>query len=340
MPVIILSYLALLAIYGLAWAVIHRYAWQMDIMSNFTAWYFLLAPILLLVALIFKRRRWAALLVIPMVVFVVKYGPRFIPHEAAARTVSDAPTLTVMTMNVLKRNTDWANINAQIQAANPDIITMQEIPDALLSDLWPSLAEMYPYNLHAPSPMEDANSGILSRYPFSEQASFYLPDDYPLAHVRVVVKLQDSEVVIYGLHLAAPTFLPSTAPSRFIGKFFPYVYSGFYRQWQMGAFYPKLAAETRPVLVMGDFNTADSSTDYATFKATTGLQDTFSEVGFGMGFSFPINIDIGDTRLPFVPLMRLDYVWHSSQWQPLSAWLGGSTGSDHLPLIARLQLAS
>lgn len=128
---LILSYLALLAIYGLAWAVIHRYAWQMDIMSNFTAWYFLPAPILLLVALIFKRRRWAALLVIPMVVFVVKYGPRFIPHEAAASTVSDAPTLTVITLNVLERNTDWASIKAQIQAANPDIITMQEIPDAL-----------------------------------------------------------------------------------------------------------------------------------------------------------------------------------------------------------------
>lgn len=340
LPIFILSYLAFLAIDGLAWAVIHRYLWQMDIMSNFTAWYFVPAPILLLIALIFKRRRWAALLVIPLLVFAVKYGPHFIPRETAANAVSDSPTLTVMTMNVLKRNTDWAAIKAQIQAANPDVITMQEIPDALLTDLWPSLAEMYPYNLHAPSPMEGANSGILSRYPFTEQASFYLPDEYQLAHVRVVVKLQDKEVVIYGLHLAAPTFMRTTVPSRIIGKIFPYIYTGYYRLWQMGAFYPKLAAETRPVLVMGDFNTADSSADYGTFKTTTGLQDTFSEVGFGLGFTFPTNIDISDKRVPFVPVMRLDYVWHSSQWQPLSAWLGGSTGSDHLPLIARLKLAN
>lgn len=338
MPILILIYLAFLAVYGLAWAVIHRYLWQMDIMSNFTALYFLPAPILLVVALIFKRRRWAALLVIPLVVFTIKYGPRFIPREPANSTVSDTPALTVMTMNVLKRNTDWTSIKAQIQAANPDIITMQEIPDALLTELWPSLAEMYPYNLHAPSPMEESNSGILSRYPFTEQESLYLPEDYHLAHVRVVVKVQDKSFVVYGLHLAAPTFMRTTTPSRIIGKVFPYIYTGFYRQWQMGAFYPKLAEETLPVLVMGDFNTADSSADYTTFKTTTGLQDTYSEVGFGLGFSFPTNVDIGDTRVPFVPVMRLDYVWHTSQWQPLSAWLGGSTGSDHLPLIARLKL--
>jgi endonuclease/exonuclease/phosphatase (EEP) superfamily protein YafD len=127
-------------------------------------------------------------------------------------------------------------------------------------------------------------------------------------------------------------------PSRIIGKVFPYQYSVFYRRWQMTAFYPKLAVETLPVLVMGDFNTADSSEDHDIFQSTTGLQDTFGEVGFGMGFTFPAAVTVNERQLPFVPLMRLDYIWHNKQWQALSAWLGGSTGSDHLPVVARLRL--
>ena len=84
LPAVILIYLAFLALYGLAWAAIHHYLWQLDFMSNFTAWYFLPAPILLVVALLLKRRRWASLLLIPMVIFAVKFGPRFLPREIAA----------------------------------------------------------------------------------------------------------------------------------------------------------------------------------------------------------------------------------------------------------------
>ncbi len=338
LPGVIVLYLAFLALYGLAWVVIHHYLWQLDFLSNFTAWYFLPAPILLLVALLLKRRRWAILLVIPLIVFAVKYGPRFLAHETTARAVSDTPTLTVMTMNVLKLNTDWTAIKAQIQAANPDIISLQEMSDAFLTEVWPSLIEMYPYNLHALSKSESSYSGFLSRYPLKQEKIFNLPENFELANLRAVIDVKGQSVVVYTLRLAAPKFQRMSIPSRILGKIFPYEYSVFYRRWQLTAFYPLLAEETLPVLVMGDFNTADSSEDHDIFKSTSGLQDTYAEVGFGMGFTFPAAVTVKEKQLPFVPLMRLDYIWHNSQWQPLSAWLGGSTGSDHLPVIARLKL--
>jgi len=338
LPTVIVLYLIFLALYGAAWGVIHHYLWQLDFLSNFTAWYFLPAPILLLIALLLKRRRWAAVLVIPLVVYAVKFGPRFLPREAAASAVSDTPTLTVMTMNVLKLNTDWAAIKAQIQAANPDIISMQEVSDAFLTDVWPSLTELYPYNLHVVSTSEHSHSALLSRYPVREQETFNIPENFLLANIRAVIDVKGHPVVVYNLRLAAPRFQRMNTPSRILGKIFPYEYSVFYRRWQLTAFYPRLAAETLPVLVMGDFNTADSSEDHDIFKSTSGLQDTFAEVGFGMGFTFPSSVEVKDRQLPFVPIMRLDYVWHSAQWQPLSAWVGGSTGSDHLPVIARLKL--
>ncbi len=338
LPGVIVLYLAFLAVYGAAWAFIHRYLWQLDFLSNFTPWYFLPAPILLVVAMLLKRRRWAMLLLIPMVVFAIKFGPRFLPRETTANAVSDTPTLTAMTINVLKLNTNWDSIKAQIQAANPDVIGLQEMSDAFLNEVWPNLVEMYPYHIHAVSISESSYSGFLSRYPLKQEKIFNLPENFELANIRAVIDVNGRSVVVYNLRLAAPKFQRMTIPSRILGKILPYEYSVFYRRWQMTAFYPLLKDETLPVLVMGDFNTADTSEDHDIFKSTSGLEDTFAEVGYGMGFTFPVAVRINDKQLPFVPLMRLDYIWHNSQWQPLSAWLGGSTGSDHLPVIARLKL--
>ncbi len=323
--------------YGLLWLMKADQLWQTDVISNFTAWYFLPAVPLLILALLLKRRRWALPLVILLVIGGVKYAPRFIPRGGNV-SAADTPTLTVMTMNMLKRNTNWTAVQAQIEAAKPDIITIQEIPDAFLKEIWPTLTATYPYNIHAYSPEEEANMGLLSRYPITEQSVFQLPNNYDLTHIRAVINVNGQQMVVYNLHLAAPSLQRILGQSRFIGRIFPYMYSAYYRRWQMGAFYPRLAQEILPVMVMGDFNTADSSGDYERFKTSTGLQDTYSEVGFGMGFTFPSEVSVKGRQLPFVPLMRLDYIWHNAQWQPLSAWVGGSTGSDHLPVIARLRL--
>ncbi|MEP6986543.1 MAG: endonuclease/exonuclease/phosphatase family protein [Chloroflexota bacterium] len=337
LPALIVLYLLFLVIYGLLWQLKADQLWQIDLMSNFTAWYFLPALPLLIIAVLLKRSRWALLLLIPLLAYAVKYGPRFLTRGVAA-SANETTQLTVMTMNMLKLNTDWEAVQAQIKAVNPDVLTLQEIPDAFLKDVWPALAATYPYTIHVYSPEEESNMGFLSRYPIIEQAAFYLPDDFHLIHIRAVIDVHEHHLVVYNLHLAAPAFERNTSPSRFIGRIFPYQYSAYYRRWQMGAFYPRLAQETLPVLVMGDFNTADTSGDYGRFKASSGLQDTFAEVGLGMGFTFPAQVTLKQRQLPFVPLMRLDYIWHNAQWQALSAWLGGPTGSDHLPVVAQLKL--
>jgi endonuclease/exonuclease/phosphatase (EEP) superfamily protein YafD len=338
LPAIIILYLTFLVIYGLLWLLKGAQLWQLDLVSNFTAWYFLPAPVLLMAALLLKRRRWALPMVAVLIISVVKYAPLFIPRNAGL-SAANAPALTAMTMNMLKRNTDWEAVQAQIQAVNPDIVAIQEIPDAFLKNVWPILTKTYPYEVHDFSPFEEANIGLLSRYPITEQTTFYIPSNFPVTHIRAVIDINGRQVVVYNLHLAAPEFQRATQQGRFIGRLLPYEYSTFYRHWQMDAFYGWLVDETLPVVVMGDFNTADSSGDYAYFKDKSGLQDTFGEVGLGLGFTFPSTITVKDQQLPFVPLMRLDYIWHNAQLQPLAAWLGGSTGSDHLPVIARFKLA-
>jgi len=338
LPAIIVLYGLFLLGYGLLWAAARDRLWQTDFLSNFTAWYFLPAPVLLVIALLRKRRRWALVLLIPLLVFVLKYGVHFLPDTLRAGWHSEARTITVMTMNVLKRSTDWAAAEAQIRQANPDVIAIQEMSDGFLSSVWPSLTAAYPYTVSVFSPLDESSMGVMSRYPITDQETFNLPENYELTHIRAVVDVNGQPVTVYNMHMTAPSFVRPQGQRRFIGRIFPYEYFTYYRRWQMDNFYPKLAAESQPVVVMGDFNTADSSGDYDRFVAGSGLRDAYAGVGFGLGYTFPSEVIVGSQKLPFLPLMRLDYIWHSEAIKPLAAWLGGSTGSDHLPVIAQLQL--
>lgn len=158
-PALVVLYLLFLMGYGVLWAAVRDRQWQTDFLSNFTAWYFAPAVLLLVAGLVLRRRRWALLLLIPLAIFILKYGVHFLPSGLRTNGTSDAPLLTVMTMNVLKRNTDWAAVEAQIQAANPDAIAIQEMSDGFLSAVWPTLTAAYPYSVNVFSPLDESSMG-------------------------------------------------------------------------------------------------------------------------------------------------------------------------------------
>ena len=87
------------------------------------------------------------------------------------------------------------------------------------------------------------------------------------------------------------------------------------------------------VLIAGDFNITDQSADYQ--RITVVYDDSYKQVGYGMGTTFPAHI-------PFLPsLLRIDYVFHSEDFTPLQAdVLYSSGGSDHRPLVVELALHS
>jgi endonuclease/exonuclease/phosphatase (EEP) superfamily protein YafD len=42
--------------------------------------------------------------------------------------------------------------------------------------------------------------------------------------------------------------------------------------------------------------------------------------------------------LSLFPVLRVDYIWYTEPIHCKSAWIGSDTGSDHLPVLARLEL--
>jgi endonuclease/exonuclease/phosphatase (EEP) superfamily protein YafD len=99
-----------------------------------------------------------------------------------------------------------------------------------------------------------------------------------------------------------------------------------------------------PLLLLGDFNVTRLQEGYRRFVAA-GLQDVFIAAGRGAGWTIPTRFaklatnghPLGRVRLP--PLLRIDYIWATPHWQPLDAWVGPGAGSDHLPVLATLDLS-
>jgi endonuclease/exonuclease/phosphatase family metal-dependent hydrolase len=87
------------------------------------------------------------------------------------------------------------------------------------------------------------------------------------------------------------------------------------------------AAGTRPVILVGDFNTVPASRTYEKTKAF--LTDAWTIVGKGDGFTIPVT----------TPTRRIDYVWITPRSiEPVTMSVLRSEASDHLPIVAELRL--
>ena len=85
-------------------------------------------------------------------------------------------------------------------------------------------------------------------------------------------------------------------------------------------------AETRPFLVLGDFNSTPGSWVYA--HLSRGLHDAFGRAGSGWGATFPARI----------PLIRIDFILASKEWEVRRAHTSSTVVSDHVPVVAELVL--
>jgi endonuclease/exonuclease/phosphatase family metal-dependent hydrolase len=87
------------------------------------------------------------------------------------------------------------------------------------------------------------------------------------------------------------------------------------------------AADKMPVILVGDFNATPESRTIANLKSF--LTDSWELVGKGDGFSYSAD----------KPSKRIDYIWIArSSVEPLKIEVVQSHASDHLPVIAELEL--
>jgi endonuclease/exonuclease/phosphatase family metal-dependent hydrolase len=272
----------------------------------------LLPSIPLLIIYCFARAwRLAALWAVPSIVFVIIYGGLFLPSPSRETPAQSDKPIGVMTFNLYGKSTEGRQRQIDlIRDSGADIVALQEVSDPTAELIEAQLSEIYPYRFLFPCSI--AGSGILSRYPMTGQELFH-SDSGSLYHSSAFIDCDGTRIMVISAHPPPPMSIDAFR-----------IRSA--RYGEINFILDRIPDDT-PVLIMGDFNMTDTSRDYRLLTGA-GLHDSFREAGWGFGWTW---------RNP-VPLLRIDYIWHSAEFEPVWIRTGPATVSDHRPVIAQLVL--
>lgn len=337
-------------IFVFAWAILYvifgdRWAW-LFLVTSFAPYLFVPLPVIALIAIVTRRREiWIEVIVLGMFAIYL-YGGLFVPKFT--RVNPDTPVITVMTYNMLGFSDRSDAVLTTIRREHTDLVAIQELNPRTAEAIQQDLKSDYPFQVL--NPQEGTSGmGVISRYPLYT-TSETIAAEWSGNPQILTLKWHETMVVLFHFHMLAPNPLP--------GKTEGTIHE---REKQARAIASFAAAHPAPFIALGDFNSSDQSTAYTII--TDGLVDSWREVGWGLGPTYPgINVDTlpmalqdgmikagwGSYQFPnintglAVPiwLIRLDYIFHSRDWRALSARLGAWDGySDHRPVISELTLA-
>lgn len=315
----------------IGWAIARHFVgdgfWLLALVNAFAVYLFAPLPLAASLALLARRREaWVALALVTLLGATL-FGGELIPPLRGVYTAGDAPTLTVMTYNVLYTVADAAPVAAVIAREQPDLIAFQELDFMRACALEQRVGERYPYRTPVIAEQCSIQAAIWSRYPIVKIEEV---DPEVLCRVRSVVVDFDGQLIrVVNVHAWPYMGLDSENVER-----------GFrWRKEQIAWILGRLEGQAEPLILLGDLNSTPMSDVYGMLSAR--YADAFIEAGWGLGHTWPSASGIA-WGIPYpARLVRIDYIFHSAEWRAEEAWVGEWDGfSDHLPVVARLRLTS
>ena len=304
------------------------------------------------------RRRWglAAFCFAPVALILA------LPMAASERVVSPAAEpgaetvpLKVVTFNAKPEaiTKGEAGFRALLREENPHLVALQEFPLRVFatgevggSRLLVPFLEDRAYSVTRPEPAETANIArpIFSRIESTGPADF-LPSPFGVnrselwasgGFTRALYRWDGVTIAVYNLHLHSFSgtrpweegWRRILSPGAWADALRAYRVDFRTRAEQARAIRQLIDAETHPFLIFGDFNSTPSTWVYA--YLSRGLQDAFGRAGTGWGGTFPARC----------PLIRIDFVLASGEWEVRRAYVSKTVVSDHAPMVAELVLHS
>ncbi|MFC3346536.1 endonuclease/exonuclease/phosphatase family protein [Streptomyces echinoruber] len=269
--------------------------------ETFLPWFGLLVPVLLAVALLRRSATALIAVLLPALVWLNLFGGLLTGKQAAGGD------LTVATHNVNADNPDPVGTARDVAASGADVLALEELTSSAVPVYERALASTYRY--HA----VQGTVGLWSRYPLSGVR----PVDIRLGWVRAMratVATPQGEIAVYVAHL------PSVRVKLAAG------FTARQRDTSADALGEAIADERlRRVILLGDAN--GTMNDRALNAVTSQMRSTQGAAGSGFGFSWPASF----------PMARIDQILVRGI-EPVSSWSLPATGSDHLPVAARLDL--
>jgi len=264
------------------------------------------------------------------------------------------PELRLISYNVRAfKLQDWTddpqmknNILNLIRSEQPDVICLQEYYTDNINTRFPDLVNNIlkdtPYHHINYSFTNAANTGYgmatFSRYPIIGKGSFHFSKTANMAIFTDIVVNTDT-FRIYNNHLQSIQlqkrnydFIDSLRfrydekqieEIRDIARRLKNAF--IKRSIQVDSLSAYIKKSEYPVIVCGDFN--DTPVSYAYRKMRAGLKDAFVNSGTG----------IGNTYLGVFPSFRIDFIFHSPEFNAVSFERVKAKLSDHYPIICHLR---
>jgi endonuclease/exonuclease/phosphatase family metal-dependent hydrolase len=258
----------------------------------------------------------AVLAVVPLVYWALS-GTAPAPEQPSGFPIK------VMSYNIhsaynIAGSQDLEAIAKVIEESGADIIALQEVSRVRLMDGAADMPAWLSQRLDMPVLFQGTEepiwgNAILSRYPVLESGWGELPLEGTLikrGYLWARIDIGEPEpllVIVTHLHHLEPDSLVRQAQVPVILQF-----------WN----------EQGYSLLLGDLNAVPGSPEMKLI-ADAGLVDSWSGVGIGPGFTY----SSGD------PIARIDWIWHTADMKVIGVEVIQTQASDHLPVIAILDLA-
>ncbi|MET8767141.1 endonuclease/exonuclease/phosphatase family protein [Streptomyces sp. NPDC004658] len=285
-----------------------------SLVETFLPWFGLLVPVLLVGALWRRSASAVVALLLPVAVWLNLFGGLLGDRS------HPGGDLTVAEHNVGDANPDPVGTAHELAASGADVLALVELTEQARGRYERELAKAYPYHT------VQGTVGLWSKLPLSDTRPVDIKMDYgPLAAtkpaevkmtytraLRTTVATDRGPLAVYVAHLGSVRLQPRM---------------GFWtesRDRGARALAEAVAAErNRRVVLLGDLNgTVD---DRALAGITSRMRSAQDEAGKGFGFTWPARF----------PVARIDQILVRGV-QPHSSWVLPATGSDHLPVAARI----
>jgi endonuclease/exonuclease/phosphatase (EEP) superfamily protein YafD len=257
------------------------------------------------------------------------FGQLFVPVSDRVPVVEQGTrTLSVMTFNLHALNGGIGGIAAAIESSEADVVALQELEASVATELIARLGDLYPYRDLIPN-SGWSGLGVLSKVPLRPEQQRMGGTDRRNPQV-VTLQLPWGDTTLINVHnLSIPRTLPDW-PSEITASLAQ-------RERVARAIHDYSRQRSSPMIALGDFNTTERSTAYETVALT--LTDSWREAGYGFGNTFPGGplspTPLGVSVPPW--LLRIDYVFHSSEIETTRAVIGPwDGGSDHRPVLVTL----
>ncbi|MCX4701340.1 endonuclease/exonuclease/phosphatase family protein [Streptomyces sp. NBC_01373] len=272
-----------------------------SLIETFLPWLGLAVPVLLVLALVRKSATALVAVLLASVVWLNLFGG-LLSDKAAG-----GGDLTVATHNVNADNSDPSGTARDVAASGADVVALEELTETAVPAYEKALASTYKYH------SVQGTVGLWSKYPLTGVRPVDIKLGWTRA-MRATVTTPAGQVAVYVAHL------PSVRVKVEAG------FTAHQRDKSADALGEAIADEklTRVVL-LGDLN--GTMNDRSLNAVTAQMRSTQGAAGSGFGFSWPASF----------PMARIDQIMVKGI-EPLSSWTLPRTGSDHLPVAARVNV--